>query len=158
MNLKYLIYQQTVVGYKNHTDCVVEYNDKRDRFATILVYLRDVEEGGETKFPQLGISVKPRKGLALVWNSMNSRGECDPTSLHNAAKVIKGHKFIIQRWYYYHNFPALGKRPQQPMLPKRGAYQPRVSCDEYKQGSCRWYDEWNYDHLLDYTANLQNLI
>jgi len=146
------------VGYKNHTDCVVEYNDKRDRFATILVYLRDVEEGGETKFPQLGISVKPRKGLALIWNSMNSRGECDPTSLHNAAKVVKGHKFIIQRWYYYHNFPTLGKRPQQPMLPKRGAYQPRVSCDEYKQGSCRWYDEWNYDHLLDYTANLQNLI
>lgn len=146
------------VGYKNHTDCVVEYNDKRDRFATILVYLRDVDEGGETKFPQLGISVKPRKGLALIWNSMNSRGECDPTSLHNAAKVIKGHKFIIQRWYYYHNFPALGKRPQQPMLPKRGAYQPRVSCDEYEQGSCRWYDEWNYDHLLDYTANLQNLL
>lgn len=146
------------VGYKNHTDCVVEYNDKRDRFATILVYLRDVEEGGETKFPQLGISVKPRKGLALIWNSMNSRGECDPTSLHNAAKVVKGHKFIIQRWYYYHNFPALGKRPQQPMLPKRGTYQPRVSCDEYEQGSCRWYDEWNYDHLLDYTANLQNLL
>ena len=44
------------------------------------------------------------------------------------------------------------------MLPKRGAYQPRVSCDEYEQGSCRWYDEWNYDHLLDYTANLQNLL
>lgn len=62
------------------------------------MYLRDVEEGGETKFPQLGVSVKPRKGLALIWNSMNSRGECDPTSLHNAAKVIKGHKFIIQRW------------------------------------------------------------
>lgn len=60
--------------------------------------MRDVEEGGETKFPQLGISVKPRKGLALIWNSMNSRGECDPTSLHNAAKMIKGHKFIIQRW------------------------------------------------------------
>ncbi|KAL9967088.1 hypothetical protein ACROYT_G025251 [Oculina patagonica] len=146
------------IGYKNHTDCVVEYNDKRDRFATILVYLRDVKEGGETKFPQLGISVKPRKGLALIWNSMNSRGECDPTSLHNAAKVIKGHKFIIQRWYYYHNFPALGKRPQQPLLPQRAAYQPRVACDEYEQGSCRWYDEWNYDHIVDYTANIQNLI
>ena len=87
-----------LLGYKNHTDCIVNHSDKRDRFATILVYLRDVEEGGETKFPQLGISVKPRKGLALIWNSMNSHGECDPTSFHNAAKVIKGHKFIIQRW------------------------------------------------------------
>ncbi|XP_015747856.1 PREDICTED: probable prolyl 4-hydroxylase 10 [Acropora digitifera] len=86
------------IGYKNHTDCLVNHGEKRDRFATILVYLRDVEEGGETKFPQLGISVKPRMGLALIWNSMNSKGECDPTSIHNAAKVVKGHKFIIQRW------------------------------------------------------------
>ena len=60
--------------------------------------------------------------------------------------------------YYYHNFPSLGRRPQEPLLPQRMANQPRVSCDEYEQGSCRWYDEWNYDHLLDYTANLQNLI
>ncbi|KAJ7369302.1 hypothetical protein OS493_039905 [Desmophyllum pertusum] len=57
------------VGYKNHTDCIVGYRDKRDRLQPILVYLRDVDEGGETKFPQLGISVKPRKGLALIWNS-----------------------------------------------------------------------------------------
>lgn len=146
------------VGYKNHTDCLVNHGEKRDRFATILVYLRDVEEGGETKFPQLGISVKPQMGLALIWNSMNSKGECDPTSIHNAAKVVKGHKFIIQRWYYYHNFPSLGRRPEEPRLPPRSANQPRVSCDEYEQGSCRWYDEWNYDHLMDYTANLQNLI
>ena len=86
------------LGYKNHTDCIVNHPDKRDRYATVLVYLRDVEEGGETKFPQLEISVKPRKGLALIWNSMNYHGECDPTSIHNAAKVMKGHKFIIQRW------------------------------------------------------------
>ena len=26
-------------------------DEKRDRFATILVYLQDVEDGGETKFP-----------------------------------------------------------------------------------------------------------
>ncbi|XP_068670621.1 uncharacterized protein [Montipora foliosa] len=146
------------VGYKNHTDCIVNHSDKRDRFATVLVYLKDVEEGGETKFPQLGISVKPRKGLALIWNSMNSKGECDLTSLHNAAKVVKGQKFIIQRWYYYHNFPSLGKRPQEPRLPQRHANQPRVSCDEYEQGSCRWYDEWNYDHLVEYTSNINNLI
>ena len=72
--------------------------DKRDRFATVLVYLRDVEKGGETAFPHLGISIKPRKGLALVWNSMNKHGECEPLSLHKASKVVRGHKFILQRW------------------------------------------------------------
>ena len=90
-----------VTGYKNHTDCVVAEDgrgDKRDRYATVLVYLRDVEEGGETSFPQLGISVKPKKGRALIWNSMTADGNCDPTSLHNAAKVVQGHKIILQRW------------------------------------------------------------
>ncbi|PVD30354.1 hypothetical protein C0Q70_09618 [Pomacea canaliculata] len=52
--------------------------------------------------------------------------------------------------YYYENFFSLGKRPPAPSLPKRDEGQPRVSCDEYDNGSCRWYDEWNNDHLLDF--------
>jgi len=36
-------------GYKAHTDCT-ESSDKRDRVATVLVYLDTVEEGGETEF------------------------------------------------------------------------------------------------------------
>eukprot|EP00112_Aurelia_sp_Birch-Aquarium-sp1_P010796 Seg2294.3 transcript_id=Seg2294.3/GoldUCD/mRNA.D3Y31 product="putative prolyl 4-hydroxylase 10" protein_id=Seg2294.3/GoldUCD/D3Y31 len=88
---------QTGVGYKNHTDCT-EDEETRDRFATILVYLQDVKSGGETKFPKLGISVKPKKGRALVWNNMKPDGSCDPMSVHNAAKVVNGRKVIIQRW------------------------------------------------------------
>lgn len=141
-----------VLGYKNHTDCTVG-GDTRDRYATILVYLKNVAEGGETKFPQLGLSVKPKKGLALVWNSMSENGRCDPTSIHNAAQVIQGRKYILQRWYYYHNFPSLGKRMPEPSLPKRKSNQPRVSCDEYEFGSCRWYDEWNFDHIKEYVRN-----
>ena len=38
-------------GYKTHTDCLVGNGDPRDRFATILVYLKDVQKGGETEFP-----------------------------------------------------------------------------------------------------------
>jgi hypothetical protein len=39
------------VGYKSHTDCVENSEDKRDRMATVLVYLDTVTEGGETDFP-----------------------------------------------------------------------------------------------------------
>ncbi|CAB4003501.1 probable prolyl 4-hydroxylase 10 [Paramuricea clavata] len=141
------------VGYKNHTDCVLDQEEKRDRYATILVYLKDVAEGGETVFPELGLSVTPKKGLALVWNSMTEDGQCDPSSIHNAAQVIQGHKYILQRWYYYQNFPSLGKRMPEPSLPNREANQPRVSCDQYEFGSCRWYDEWNYDHITEYVRN-----
>jgi len=38
------------VGYKIHTDCTEGNTDLRDRYATILVYLQDVVEGGETEF------------------------------------------------------------------------------------------------------------
>ncbi|XP_041479070.1 uncharacterized protein LOC121426751 isoform X1 [Lytechinus variegatus] len=140
------------IGYKTHTDCTLGNQDKRDRFATILVYLQDVEEGGETKFPELGISVKPKRGQAIVWNNMNSNGECEPISVHEAAQVMKGHKYIIQRWYYYQSFAYLGRRAPEPALPARAPGQPRVSCDEYEHGSCRWYDEWNNDHLTEYRA------
>ncbi|XP_035689841.1 uncharacterized protein LOC118425129 [Branchiostoma floridae] len=145
------------IGYKSHTDCVVGSRDQRDRFATILVYLQDVPEGGETKFTELGIAVKPTKGMAIVWNNMTPEGNCDPTSLHDASKVRKGHKFIIQRWYYYKSFYSLGKRSAEPTLPARESGQPRVSCDEYEHGSCRWYDEWNYDHIVEYEAQKINL-
>nr|XP_054766925.1 uncharacterized protein LOC129274093 [Lytechinus pictus] len=140
------------IGYKTHTDCTLGNQDKRDRFATILVYLQDVEEGGETKFPELGISVKPKRGQAIIWNNMNSNGECEPISVHEAAQVRKGHKYIIQRWYYYQSFAYLGRRAPEPALPARAPGQPRVSCDEYEHGSCRWYDEWNNDHLTEYRA------
>lgn len=138
------------VGYKGHHDCTVDSPDKRDRFATILVYLQDVEDGGETEFPDLGVKVRPKRGRALLWNNMDSDGNCDPYSFHKAAIVSKGRKYILQRWYYYQNFPALGKRTPQPSVPERDELTARVSCDDYQFGSCRWYDEWNYDHLTSY--------
>nr|XP_026694930.1 uncharacterized protein LOC100175515 [Ciona intestinalis] len=140
------------VGYKLHTDCTEGNTDKRDRFATILVYLNDVIEGGQTQFTELGVSITPKKGKALVWTNMDSEGHCDVTSYHQASPVIKGRKCILQRWYYYENFPALGKRYPSPPLPVRSPTTPRVACDEFTSGSCRWYDEWNYDHLIDYDA------
>ncbi|XP_069111252.1 uncharacterized protein [Argopecten irradians] len=146
------------IGYKTHTDCTENTNDLRDRMGTILVYLQDVEEGGETMFPELGIWVKPKKGRALVWNNMNEDGKCEPMSIHKAAKVDKGHKYILQRWYYYKSFYSLGKRPPEPEIPRRAELQGRVSCDEYQHGSCRWYDEWNYDHLVDYMNKKATLI
>ena len=46
-------YSSTCVctAYKAHTDCVPDGTDLRDRMATVLVYLDDVHDGGETKFP-----------------------------------------------------------------------------------------------------------
>ena len=75
-------------------------SELRDRYATTLVYLQDVPEGGETIFTELGITVRPKQGRLLLWNNMDrSDGTCDPTSFHKAGPATKGWKFILQRWY-----------------------------------------------------------
>ncbi|KAH9496891.1 hypothetical protein Btru_010087 [Bulinus truncatus] len=145
-------------AYKEHTDCVLDGADKRDRVVTVLMYLNDVEEGGETRFPELGIWVKPKKGRALVWNNMSPDGVCEPHSKHVASVVKKGSKYILIRWYYYKTFYSLGRRPAPPSLPPRDGDQAMVMCDVYNSGSCRWYDEWSYEHLLEYEKNKLTLI
>ena len=101
------------VGYKDHTDCTLDSTEERDRYATFLVYLSTLgaNGGGETKFPELGNDISPREGRALLWNNMDYvTGKCEPKSIHNAAPVKHevSKKYIIQRWYYYKNFYALG--------------------------------------------------
>eukprot|EP00117_Sycon_ciliatum_P011973 scpid71910/ scgid13220/ Prolyl 4-hydroxylase subunit alpha-1; Procollagen-proline,2-oxoglutarate-4-dioxygenase subunit alpha-1 len=140
----------TGVGYKTHTDCRVESRDKRDRVATVLVYLNDVPSGGHTIFPELDVKIEPRRARGLIWNSMSADGMCDSTSVHNASMVESGRKVILQRWYYYNTFPMLGKRFDPPTIPAREDNQPFISCDQYDQGSCRMYDEWQYIHIKEY--------
>ena len=38
------------------------------RSQTLLAYLEDTNEGGETEFMKLQLMVKPRKGTALIWS------------------------------------------------------------------------------------------
>lgn len=37
------------------------------RTVSFVVYLNDVEEGGETRFPQQGVAAKPKKGRAVIF-------------------------------------------------------------------------------------------
>jgi len=87
-----------ISGYKSHTDCTANSNELRDRYATTLVYLQNVARGGETIFTKLGIKVNPKQGRLLVWNNMDRQGGCDTTSVHQAAPVSEGRKYILQRW------------------------------------------------------------
>lgn len=100
--------------YEPHFDYFLdEFNTKNggQRIATVLMYLSDVEEGGETVFPQAkgnfsslpgwdersecakrGVSVKPRRGDALLFWSMRPDATLDSSSLHGGCPVIKGNK------------------------------------------------------------------
>lgn len=68
------------------------------RIATLVVYLSDVAEGGETCFPELHLSVKPIKGSAVYFEYQNAGGELDVRCLHAGMPVIEGEKWIMTKW------------------------------------------------------------
>ncbi|MFL9909094.1 2OG-Fe(II) oxygenase [Paraburkholderia sp. RL17-337-BIB-A] len=68
------------------------------RVGTLLMYLNDVEGGGETVFPQLGWSVVPQRGQALYFEYGNRFGLSDPSSLHASTPLRTGEKWVATKW------------------------------------------------------------
>ncbi|XP_075254210.1 prolyl 4-hydroxylase subunit alpha-1-like isoform X2 [Convolutriloba macropyga] len=63
-----------------------------NRLITMVVYLSDVLEGGNTVFPKLDIAVAPRKGSAVVWENLRSDGTPYEETLHAGCPVLIGSK------------------------------------------------------------------
>lgn len=74
------------------------YNRGGQRVATLIMYLENTEEGGETVFPSANIKVKPMKGNAVLFYNCTPDGKEDPLTLHGGAPVIKGEKWIATKW------------------------------------------------------------
>ncbi len=68
------------------------------RVSTLVVYLCNVEAGGETTFPAIGLTIKPKIGSAVYFEYCNSLGQVDPLTLHGGAPVLKGEKWIVTKW------------------------------------------------------------
>lgn len=68
------------------------------RVATCIMYLNDVAEGGETRFPEVDIHVAPVKGSAILFYNLFPNGEVDRSSLHASLPVITGEKWVSTKW------------------------------------------------------------
>ncbi|PNY06134.1 prolyl 4-hydroxylase subunit alpha-1-like protein, partial [Trifolium pratense] len=100
--------------YRPHHDYFSDtFNLKRggQRIATMLMYLGDNVEGGETHFPSAGsdecscggkltkgLCVKPIKGNAVLFWSMGLDGQSDPDSVHGGCPVLAGEKWSATKW------------------------------------------------------------
>ncbi|XP_078440425.1 putative prolyl 4-hydroxylase 3 [Wolffia australiana] len=112
--------------YEPHFDYFLDkFNTKNggQRLATVLMYLSDVEEGGETIFPNAkvnssslpyynelsscgkkGLGVKPKMGDALLFWSMRPDASLDASSLHGGCPVIKGNKWSSTKWLHLNEY------------------------------------------------------
>jgi len=68
------------------------------RIATLVIYLNNVAEGGDTNFPELDLSVKPRRGSAVYFEYLNAAGQLDVRCLHAGTPVTRGDKWIATKW------------------------------------------------------------
>lgn len=70
------------------------------RILTVLCYLNDVEAGGGTGFPNLGIEVAARRGSAVIFqNCLPGTNRIHPLSLHAGTPVTKGEKWACNLWF-----------------------------------------------------------
>jgi len=68
------------------------------RAFTVLVYLNDDLEGGETEFLRLGLRHRGRKGDALMFRNVDAAGQLDPQTLHAGRPPTQGEKWLLSLW------------------------------------------------------------
>ena len=88
--------------YKLHHDHGGFYGKETEhRPWTMLIFLNDVDSGGYTSFPELGIEVVPRAGDALIWSNTKEDGTVDPDMVH-MGKPPNGEgieKYAVNVWF-----------------------------------------------------------
>ena len=84
--------QKTSPGEGYHIwHCEHMMKGSRDRILAWMIYLNDVEEGGETEFLYQKTRIKPKKNRLLIWPSQF-------THTHRGNPPLSGDKYILTGW------------------------------------------------------------
>ena len=86
------VYEPPQQGYHRwHCDWQSDAKRLATRMLVGMVYLNDVEEGGETEFYHQKVKIKPKQGTLVVWPAYF-------THLHRGNPPISNRKYIINLW------------------------------------------------------------
>lgn len=82
--------------YRSHSDALAGVDNQR--VMTVLVYLNDGFEGGETSFPAADLNLRGGVGDALIFANVDGEGRPDPRATHAGRPVVNGRKWVASRW------------------------------------------------------------
>jgi len=126
----------TAGGAALHLECDDFANERpAATVAVAYLYASDVKKGGEDFFPALGLSVAPKKGRLLLFETMMADGTCDgaTATASSPLKVGGADKLLLVKRYYSdpsHDRDAKNQeRPDQPP--------PKLMCDDFDTFGCR---------------------
>lgn len=129
LKIKKLVFEQTSLPIENQEAIHVvnykiggEYKEHHDFFHatsedfnnhvsrggqrsySLLFYLNDDFDGGETKFVKDNLIIKPKQGKLLMWTNLNEDGSLDYDSKHAGLPVLSGEKWIAIVWVRQNKF------------------------------------------------------
>ena len=101
-----LLHYQVGQSYAPHYDFfdpvfpahVAPLEEGGQRTQTMLVYLNDDYEGGETDFPEVGFRYRGCKGDLLLFHNVDSQGVPDRDTLHTGRAPTSGEKWLLSKW------------------------------------------------------------
>ena len=62
--------------------------------------MSNVQAGGATVFPHLGVTLWPRKNSAAFWYNLYKSGDGDLLTRHAACPVLVGSKWVSNKWIH----------------------------------------------------------
>lgn len=93
-------FKEHVDYFGPNSDTYAEHTkDRGQRTWTFMVYLNDDMTGGGTKMFAIDKIFAPKKGTALIWNSLDIYGKPNPHTLHSGLPVESGCKIILTKWF-----------------------------------------------------------
>jgi prolyl 4-hydroxylase len=109
-SLQVVRYKKGGEEYQPHHDFVypsINHRYQPTRSATLLIYLNDVPEGGETRFPRAvnnydaqGLEIKPKVGQAVLFYNMLEDGNVDDLSQHGSNPTTGHEKWLANLWVW----------------------------------------------------------
>lgn len=94
--------------FRPHHDYFPDMKKSTQRSHTALVYLNDLQPndtGGQTRFPEIGVKVTPKRGRVISWTNCTVNSEslviCDKNTLHGGDPTQKSIKFVLNFWFHF---------------------------------------------------------